>query len=157
MSTRSPTTDSRPAHDLTFGALMTTIHIESLVHVPLPTVWQIYNTPEHITQWNAASPDWHTPSASNDLRVGGRYHARMEARDGSMGFDLTATYLAVDDDHSFTYEMEDGRRVTAAFEERGPDTLVSIDFDAEAENSVEDQRAGWQAILDSYTRYAEGL
>lgn len=136
---------------------MATIRIESLVHVPLPTAWQVYNAPEHITRWNAASPDWHTPSASNDLRVGGGYHARMEARDGSTGFDLTATYLAVDDGRSFTYEMEDGRRVTATFEGRGPDTLVSIDFDAEAESPVEDQRAGWQAILDSYTRYAESL
>lgn len=136
---------------------MEKIHIESVVHAPVGRVWDLYNKPEHIVNWNAASEDWHTPHASNDLRVGGTYHARMEARDGSLGFDLIATYIQVNPGHSFTYQMEDGREVIAQFKPTGSHTLVSLDFDPEAQNPREMQQQGWQAILDTFTRYAESL
>ncbi|WP_407495041.1 SRPBCC family protein [Pseudooceanicola sp. MF1-13] len=121
------------------------------------TVWTAYTSPDHITQWNFASDDWCCPTASNDLRVGGAYSARMEAKDGSFGFDFTAIYDAVDPAKSFTYTMEDGRKVTTTFDPQNDTTRVTTTFDAETQNPVEMQREGWQAILNNFKTHAESL
>jgi uncharacterized protein YndB with AHSA1/START domain len=118
-------------------------------------VWRYYTSPEHITQWNAASDDWHCPSAENDLRSGGKMRSRMEARDGSFGFDFEATYDRVRDQAEIAYTMTDGRQATVSFEHLGNQTRVVVTFDAETENPVEMQRQGWQAILDNFKKYTE--
>ena len=110
---------------------------------------------EHITNWNFASDDWQCPWATNDMRIGGRYVARMEAKDGSFGFDLEAVYESIEPGKSFIYSMG-GRTVEVQFTEEDSGTRVVITFDAETENPVEMQRAGWQSILDNFKRYAEG-
>ncbi|MAL08478.1 MAG: activator of HSP90 ATPase [Maricaulis sp.] len=115
--------------------------------------WTAFTSPGAITQWNFASPDWHCPSADVDLRVGGRHTARMEARDGSMGFDLTGTYDEVDPPHAVTLVLDDGRRARTTFEPDGEGTRVTTVFDPENTHSREMQHDGWQAILDSYAAY----
>ena len=117
-------------------------------------VWNLYTQPEHITRWNFAHPSWHCPSASNDLRVGGRYLARMEAVDGSFGFDFDAIYTEVIPHERFTYEFE-GRIAVVEFISHGETTEVLITFDPETENPIEMQQQGWQAILDNFKSYAE--
>jgi len=130
------------------------ITIESVVHAPIASVWRAYTKPEHITQWNQASDDWHCPRAENDLRVGGRYVARMEAKDGSFGFDLEGIYSEVTLQKSLAYVMGDGRHVRVTFEDQNGATKVRTLFDAETQNSPKMQRDGWQAILDNFARYA---
>jgi uncharacterized protein YndB with AHSA1/START domain len=117
-------------------------------------VWDYYTTPEHITNWNFADPSWHCPDASNEVKVGGRYHARMEARDGSFGFDFEAIYLEVHSGESFTYEFGE-RRARVSFTSSNEETEVMIVFDPEHENPVELQRNGWQAILNNFKKYTE--
>lgn len=118
-------------------------------------VWNYYTFPEHITNWNFASTDWHCPKAENDLRVGGNYKARMEAKDGSWGFDFEAIYDAVVEHKNFIYTMGDGRKASVDFENFGDKTRVIVAFDAEKENSEEMQRNGWQAILNNFKKYVE--
>lgn len=132
------------------------ITIQATVEAPAEKVWACYTQPEHITSWNFASDDWQCPWATNDMRVGGRYVARMEAKDGSFGFDLEAVYKAIEPGRSFVYSMG-GRKVEVQFLAFDAGTQVNITFDAETENPVEMQRAGWQAILDNFKRYTEGL
>ena len=117
-------------------------------------VWDYYTNPEHITKWNFADPSWHCPSASNDLTVGGKYVARMEAKDGSFGFDFDAVYTQVNQGKEFTYEFG-GRIANVQFNEQGNDTEVIITFDPEKENPVEMQKGGWQAILNNFKAYVE--
>jgi uncharacterized protein YndB with AHSA1/START domain len=117
--------------------------------------WKAYTSAAAITQWNQASPDWHCPSAEVDLRVGGRHVARMEARDGSFGFDFAATYEEVDPPRALTLRLDDDRRARTTFEPEGSGTRVTVVFDAETSNPIEMQRDGWQAILDSYVRHLE--
>lgn len=131
------------------------ITITATVHADARKAWNCYTQPEHITGWNFADPSWFCPSASNDMRVGGTYSARMEARDGSFGFDFEAVYSEILDGKSFTYGMADGRQVSVGFEGKGKDTVVTVSFDPENENPVDFQRAGWQAILDNYKKYTE--
>ncbi|MBN8783709.1 MAG: polyketide cyclase [Sphingobacteriales bacterium SCN 48-20] len=131
------------------------ITIETTVNAPVEKVWEIWNKPEHIIQWNSASPDWHTPSAENDLRVGGQLKSRMEARDGSMGFDFAGTYTEVKENEKLAYTLGDGRNVEIIFTAVEGGTHVKETFDAENQNSLEMQRMGWQAILDSFRAYAE--
>ena len=121
------------------------------------TVWRAWTEPAHITQWNFAAPDWCCPRAEVDLRPGGRYVARMEAKDGSFGFDLEAVFDAVEPEHRIAFTMPDGRSAETSFEAIGGGTRVSTVFDAEKMNPVEMQRAGWQAILDNFKRHAETL
>lgn len=121
------------------------------------TVWRAWTEPAHITQWNFASPDWCCPRAEVDLRPGGRYVARMEAKDGSFGFDLEAVFDLVEHERRIAFTMPDGRNAETTFEAIGGGTRVSTVFDAETLNPVEMQRAGWQAILDNFKRYAETL
>ncbi len=134
------------------------IHTETQVNAPVDKVWGAYTSPEHITGWNFASDDWCCPSASNDLRPGGRYVARMEAKDGSFGFDFEAVYDEVIHHQKLAYTMGDGRKATVVFEAISEtQTRVSVDFEAETMNQEEMQRQGWQAILDNFGRYAEAL
>lgn len=131
------------------------IRIEATISAKRAEVWRCWTSPEHITRWNFASDDWCCPSARNELKVGGTYTARMEAKDGSFGFDFAAIYDEVVEPTRLSYTMADGRRASTDFIERGGATVVTTTFDAEAENPVEIQRSGWQAILDNFKRYVE--
>lgn len=131
------------------------ISIEALIDAGREKAWQYWTLPEHITRWNFAADDWHCPRATNDLLVGGKMNYRMEAKDGSFGFDFEAVYDEVIPQNLIAYTMADGRQATTSFSAREGKTHVSIVFDAEKENPVELQRAGWQAILDNYKKYAE--
>ncbi len=131
------------------------ITIQAIVSADGPTVWEYYTLPEHITKWNFASDDWHCPAASNDLRVGGKYIARMEAKDGSFGFDFEATYNEIVEAQKFTYTLPDNRVVNVLFNSLGMETEVVINFDPENENTLELQRFGWQSILNNFKQYTE--
>src|SRR5687767_11022538 len=136
-------------------ATNTSITVQSTVNAPVEKVWKYWTSPEHITKWNAASDDWHSPRAENDLRVGGKFSARMEAKDGSMGFDFAGVYDAVKTNELIEYTMSDGRKVSVKFSRNGNQTQVVETFDAEGMNSLELQRTGWQAILDNFKKYVE--
>ncbi len=133
----------------------TPITVETTVKAPLAKVWECWTAPEHITKWNAASDDWHTTKATNDLRDGGMFTARMEAKDGSFGFDFGGTYSKVVPQTHLAYAMDDGRKVTVDFAEKDGQTRIVEAFDPEQENTPELQRQGWQAILDNFKAYAE--
>ncbi len=133
----------------------TKITVSTTVNVPVEKAWHIWGSPEHITQWNSASPDWHTPRAENDLRTGGKFSSRMEAKDGSFGFDFGGVYDEVIDHQLIRYTMGDGRQVHVQFAGNGNQTTITETFDAESQNPVEMQRGGWQAIMDNYKKYAE--
>jgi len=130
------------------------ITITATVFADIKKVWDFYTLPEHITQWNFADPSWHCPTATNDMNIGGRYIARMEAKDGSFGFDFDAVYTEIHKGKSFTYEFW-GRLATVDFKETEGLTEVTVTFDPETENSIELQRNGWQAILDNFKKYTE--
>ena len=129
------------------------ITVETLVKADLNRVWGAWNNPDDIKQWNAASDDWHTTQSSVDLREGGAFSARMEAKDGAEGFDFEGTYTRIVPRELIEYRMSDGRQVKVEFSERAGEVLVRETFDAETENSPEMQRAGWQAILDNFARH----
>lgn len=131
------------------------IKIEAMISAPAKKVWEYWTKPEHITKWNFASPDWQCPTASNDLKVGGKYSARMEAKDGSFGFEFEAIYNEIVDQKRIKYTMEDGRTATTEFQSLGDQTKVTTVFDAEKMNSEEMQKNGWQAILNSFKKYTE--
>ncbi|MCO6360840.1 uncharacterized protein YndB with AHSA1/START domain [Roseivirga pacifica] len=131
------------------------INIEATVNADMQTAWNCYTNPEHITKWNFADDSWHCPSAENDLRVGGKMKSRMEAKDGSFGFDFEAIYDEVKENEKIVYHLEDGRSVDITFEDKGGSILIKIVFDAENENPVDMQKAGWQAILDNYKKHAQ--
>ena len=132
-----------------------TITIETRVRAPRAAVWKAWNTPADIMQWNAAADEWHTPRASVDLRPGGRFTSRMQARDGSAGFDFEGTYDRVEAERLIEYTMSDGRRVRVTFDGPDGDVTVRESFDAEGSHTDEQQRQGWQAILDRFARYVE--
>ena len=132
-----------------------TITVQTTVNAPVEKVWRLWSQPEHITKWNSPSADWHTPRAENDLRTGGKFMSRMEAKDGSMGFDFGGVYDDIRENEHIAYTMDDGRKVTVDFTEDEDQTRVVETFDPESENPREMQHAGWQAILDSFKRYAE--
>jgi uncharacterized protein YndB with AHSA1/START domain len=131
------------------------ITVATTTTAPVERVWEAYTTPADITQWNFASDDWCCPSAEADLKVGGVYKARMEAKDGSFGFDLEAVYEEVEPYKAVTLAMSDGRKARTTFEPAETGTQVTTVFDAEAQNSIEMQRDGWQAILNNFGRYVE--
>jgi uncharacterized protein YndB with AHSA1/START domain len=131
------------------------IIVQSAIHADVVKIWEYYNQPEHITKWNFADPLWHCPSAKNDLRVGGKYVARMEAKDGSFGFDFSATYTEVIEHEKIAYRLDDGRDVEIIFDNQDGTTFVTLTFDAENQNPPEVQKQGWQAILDNFKKYAE--
>lgn len=134
---------------------MSTITVTTTVRAPIERVWSYYNTPEHITKWATGSPDWHTPGATNDLRIGGKFNTRMEAKDGSEGFDFVGTYTEVVPNQKIAYTMDDGREVVTTFEEEGNAVTVKTTFDPENENPPEVQREGWQTILDNFKKHVE--
>lgn len=129
--------------------------METTVNAPIEKVWECWTTPEHIMQWNNASDDWHTPSATNDLREGGTFTCRMEAKDGSAGFDFGGKYTKVLEHKHIDYTMDDGRKVSITFDEHDGHTHITESFDPESENSVEVQQQGWQSILDNFKKYTE--
>lgn len=137
--------------------MKTKITIETTVKVPVQKAWEVWSAPHHITNWSFASPDWHTPKAENDLRVGGKFTSTMAAKDGSMSFDFGGTYTRIDLNETIEYTLEDDRTVQIQFTDLGTETRIVETFEAESANPVEMQRAGWQVILDNFKNYAESL
>lgn len=131
------------------------ITITATINAEVNKVWDYYTNPQHITKWNFADPSWQCPSASNDMRVGGKYSARMEAKDGSFGFDFEAIYTEIIEGKTFTYGIPDGRQVTVLFDHKGAQTDVTVTFDPEDQNPLEMQKNGWQAILNNFKNYTE--
>ena len=126
------------------------------VAAPIGRVWRAYTAPEHIKQWNAASADWHTTAATVDLRVGGAFSSRMEAKDGSMGFDFAGTYTKIVPHERIEYSFGE-RAAQVEFADGSKGVKVRVTFDSEPTHSVEQQRQGWQAILDNFARHVEAL
>ncbi len=133
----------------------TPITVETVVNAPLEKVWKFWSTPEHIMKWNNASADWHTTKAKNDLRTGGKFMSRMEAKDGSTGFDFEGIYDQVKKNELIAYSLADGRKVKISFVKLDHATKVVEIFDAENENPIEMQRGGWQSIMDNFKKYVE--
>jgi uncharacterized protein YndB with AHSA1/START domain len=133
----------------------TAITIGAEINAPVEKVWEFWTNPKHIVHWNNASDDWHTPKAENDLRVGGKFLSRMEAKDGSMGFDFIGAYSKVEPLRQIEYTLEDDRRVQISFAAEGDKTTVTETFEAEQENSRELQQSGWQSIVNNFKRYVE--
>lgn len=131
------------------------ITVSAVINCQINKVWEFWNGSNHITQWNFASDEWCAPSADVDFKVGGKFSNRMEAKDGSMGFDFNGTYTAIHDGELVAYDIEDGRKVEVRFESKDNQTVVTETFEAEDMNSIDLQRAGWQAILDNFKKYAE--
>jgi uncharacterized protein YndB with AHSA1/START domain len=133
----------------------TNITVETTVNAPVEKVWKYFTKPEHIIKWNNASDDWHTTKAENDLRVGGKFTSRMEAKDGSFGFDFGGEYDAVEVNKKIEYTLGDGRKVKVDFSGNDNSTVIAETFEAESTNSIEMQKSGWQAILNNFKKYTE--
>ena len=132
-----------------------TITVETIAAAPVEQAWRAYTTPEDIMRWNAASDDWHTTAASVDLHEGGAFSSRMEAKDGSMGFDFAGTYTRIEEHKLIEYAFGD-RSARVEFTPALDGTRVRVTFEAESEHPLEQQRMGWQAILDNFGRHVEG-
>ena len=135
---------------------MAKITVETTIQAPVEKVWKYWTQPEHIINWSFASDDWHTPAAENDLREGGKFSSTMAAKDGSMSFDFGGVYTKVDEHKVIEYTLDDGRTVAITFSAEGGVTKIVETFEAETENAVEFQQAGWQAILNNFKKYTEG-
>lgn len=133
------------------------VTVENIIHAPIQKTWDCWTKPEHIIHWNYASVDWHSPRAENDLRVGGCFNTRMEAKDGSIGFDFEGIYDEVKENELIKYSLADGREVTIQFVEMDNNTKVIESFHSETENTIELQQTGWQAILDNFKKYTESI
>ncbi|MCM3409727.1 SRPBCC family protein [Metabacillus sp. YM-086] len=131
------------------------ITVETNVQAPVEKVWTFWTDPIHITKWNFASDEWHSPFAENDLREGGKFTSRMEAKDGSFGFDFGGVYDEIKLHEVIAYTMEDGRKVRISFKDRAGETEIIETFDAETSHSIEVQQQGWQAILNNFKKYVE--
>ncbi len=134
---------------------MEQITVKTTITASIEKVWACWTDPKHITQWTFASEDWCSPRAENDLKVGGKFVTRMEAKDGSVGFDFNGVYTEVLENEKISYTIEGGRQVSITFTQEGEHTTVTESFDPETENPTEMQQAGWQAILDNFKRYIE--
>jgi uncharacterized protein YndB with AHSA1/START domain len=134
---------------------MEKVTVAATINAPVEKVWEYWNTPAHISGWCFASPEWHAPRAENDLTVGGKFLTRMEARDGSIGFDFWGIYDIVETHTHIAYTLGDNRQVTIEFISHGDHTEVIETFDAEDQNPVEMQQMGWQAILNNFKNYTE--
>jgi uncharacterized protein YndB with AHSA1/START domain len=132
-----------------------TITVSTKIKAPIDKVWESWTKEEHIVNWNFASDEWCCPSAKNDLQPGGTFSWRMEAKDGSMGFDFEGTYEEIGLNERITYKMTDGRMVEIRFEQEGDMVNVLESFEAEGSNADEQQKAGWQAILNNFKSYVE--
>lgn len=137
------------------NSVLITVSVD--VESPVSKVWKYWTSPEHIMQWNNASYDWHTPRAENDLRAGGKFLYRMEAKDGSMGFDFSGEYDEIVEFKLIRYTLADSRKVTIEFSGTGNVTQIVETFEAETENSAELQQYGWQCILDNFKKHAESV
>jgi uncharacterized protein YndB with AHSA1/START domain len=135
----------------------TRITVEAIVNAPVQKVWKLWNNPDDIIKWNTPDPSWHTPSSENDLSVGGKFKNRMEAKDGSFGFDFEGVYDSVVLNKEISYTMGDGRQATTLFTEQDGNTHLTTTFDPETENDPEFQKQGWQAILNNFVKYAESI
>lgn len=133
----------------------TKITVGVTIQMPVEKIWKLWTDPKHIVHWNNASDDWHTPKAENDLRPGGIFLSRMEAKDGSMGFDFSGKYDKVEQYKLIEYTLDDGREVRVYFDSKINETMITEIFEAEQENAIELQQAGWQSILDNFKKYAE--
>ena len=133
------------------------ITINATVNAPVEKVWECWTTPEHIMQWNQASPDWHCPASSVDLKVGGKFSSTMAAKDGSFSFDFWGTYNDILENELVMATLGDGRMWKTTFASNGDVTEVVESFEAESQNPAEMQQAGWQAILNSFKQYTENL
>ncbi len=131
------------------------IKVEVVLQVSADEAWEFYTNPQHIMKWNFASDKWKCPSASNDLTVGGRHFARMEAKDGSLGFDFEATYSEIEIGKNFKYTMPDGRKLSAKFDDLAGHTKLALCFDPDEEYAREMQQEGWQKILNNFKKYVE--
>lgn len=130
------------------------IVVETTVSAPMDAVWRAYTTPSDIKNWNAASDDWHTTAADVDLRVGGKFSSRMEAKDGSFGFDFAGTYTRIVTNELIEYSFGD-RIAKVEFIQNPTDVTVRVSFDAESSHSIDQQRDGWQAILNRFSQYVQ--
>ncbi|CAD0006072.1 SRPBCC family protein [Flavobacterium chungangense] len=131
------------------------ITVKATINSSIQKIWEFWTSPEHITKWSFASPDWHTPYAENDLREGGKFKSTMAAKDGSMSFDFGGEYTLVKQNESIEYIMDDGRKVEISFNEIPNGVEIIESFDPETQNPEEMQRGGWQTILDNFKNYAE--
>lgn len=136
---------------------MQKITVTTTIAAPLQMVWDAWTQPEHIMQWNHAGDDWHCPSSTNDLRVGGKFVSRMEDKKSGEGFDFEGEYTEVIPQEKIVYQLGDAREVVVTFQGAGEYVVVTEVFDAENENSAEMQRQGWQMILDNFKKHVEGL
>lgn len=134
---------------------MENITIKTTINAPIERVWTYFTKPEYIMQWNNASPDWHTPAATNNLTVGGKFSYTMAAKDGSFSFDFEGIYDDVQENKLITYTITDDRKVEVIFEVNGDIVEVTETFEAENQNPIEMQRGGWQAILDNFKKLVE--
>ena len=131
------------------------ITIETTVNAPVEKVWEYFSLPEHIMKWNFASNDWFSPKSDNDFKEGGKFVNRMEAKDGSFGFDFTGHYVKITQSEYIEYNIEDGRNVKIEFKPDGESTKITESFEAETSHPVDVQKGGWQAILDNFKKYTE--
>ena len=134
---------------------MQLITVQSNIHAPVQKVWEFFTNPQHVINWNFAMPEWHCPSATNQLKVGGEFHYTMSARDNSMSFDFWGTYQKVEKEKNIEILLGDGRSMLVTFEMTDATTIITEKFEPEKENPVEMQQAGWQMILDNFKRYVE--
>ena len=133
------------------------ITVKTIVHSNIEIVWNTWTEPEHIKKWNTASKDWHTTKAENNLTKGGRFISRLEAKDGSVGFDFGGVYTKIVPKQHLAYTLDDDRRVTIDFKQQDDTIAITETFEAENENPIAMQRDGWQAILDNFKKYTEAL
>lgn len=136
---------------------MNSIKLEIVIDAPVDIVWDVFNNPEHVVNWNYAADSWHCPNARADFKVGGEFAYEMAARDGSVSFDFGGVFDEITEHEKVIYTLGDGRRVEINFEELDRGTKLIETFETEDTNTQEQQRAGWQAILDNFKKYAEGL
>jgi uncharacterized protein YndB with AHSA1/START domain len=134
---------------------MQLITVQSNIQAPIQKVWDFFTNPQHVINWNFAMPEWHCPSATNQLEVGGEFHYTMSARDNSMSFDFWGTYQKIEKEKNIEILLGDGRSMLVTFEMTDATTIVTEKFEPENENPVEMQQAGWQMILDNFKRYVE--
>ncbi|SHJ93581.1 SRPBCC family protein [Epilithonimonas mollis] len=137
---------------------MKKLTVSSEINKPIHKVWNYFNTPAHITKWNFAHESWECPAAKNDLTAGGKLEVRMQAKDGSFGFDLVGIYDEIKENQLIRYHLEDGREVEVIFESLSDNqTKLTENFDPENQNPLEFQKDGWQAILDNFKKYSESI
>ena len=134
---------------------MASITIETTINAPIAHVWEKWTSPEHVQNWNFASPDWHCPKATTDLQVGGEFHYEMAAKDGSFSFDFWGTFQKIEEQKSLEILIGDGRKMQVTFDTTEAGTKVTEQFEPENQNPPEMQQAGWQMILDNFKSYAQ--